>query len=227
MALDLNRYTLPTRIKDLLEFVWGLEVRPEGVLLCPSGSPIEEQSEGSSEITSGRAMRVLMLARAYPPFALNGVARHNFELLHGLQRAGTEVTAVTIPARKFEPLPGGVKVYREVRIAPDPEDSKSSLPAVVRKTTAAFVRTAIQAAIVEGKPDLIHCQAQVASEAAEILGRIWQIPYVLTVHLNQLALVDEQVPWVETSDEVHAAKVVSSQIAGPRTARTSPVSSLR
>jgi glycosyltransferase involved in cell wall biosynthesis len=156
----------------------------------------------------------LMLARAYPPLALNGVARHNFELLHGLQRAGTEVTAVTIPARKFESLPGRVKVYREIRNAPNPEDSKSSLPAVIRKTTSAFVRTAIQAAIVEGKPDLIHCQAQVASEAAEILGRIWRIPYVLTVHSNQLALVDQHVPPVEASEEVHTAKMVSSQIAG-------------
>jgi hypothetical protein len=122
-----------------------------------------------------------MLARGYPPFVIGGVGRHNFELLHGLQRAGIEVTAVTIPARKYEPLPGKVKVFREIRNYPDLAESKSSLPAVVRKTTAAFVRTAIQAAIVEGKPDLIHCQAQVASEAAEILGtestRIEQISF--------------------------------------------------
>jgi glycosyltransferase involved in cell wall biosynthesis len=156
----------------------------------------------------------LMLARGYPPFVIGGVGRHNFELLHGLQRAGIEVTAVTIPARKYEPLPGKVKVYREIGTNPDPAESKSSLPTGVRKTTASFVRTAIQAAIVEGKPDLIHCQAQVASEAAEILGRMWRIPYVLTVHSNQLALVDQHAPPVEASEEAHAVKEISSQIAG-------------
>lgn len=145
---------------------------------------------------------------------IGGVGRHNFDLLHGLQRAGLEITAVTIPARKYEPLPGKVKVYREIGNYPDPAESTSSVPAVVRKTTTAFVRTAIQAAIVEGKPDLIHCQAQVASEAAEILGRIWRIPYVLTVHSNQLALLDQPGIPVGASEEVYAVKEVSSQIAG-------------
>jgi glycosyltransferase involved in cell wall biosynthesis len=158
-------------------------------------------------------MRVLMLARGYPPFVIGGVGRHNFELLHGLQRAGLEVTAATIPARKYEQLPGKVKVYREIGNNPDPVESKSSVPAVIRKTTATLVRTAIQAAIVEGKPDLIHCQAQVASEAAEILSRMWRIPYVLTVHSNQLALLDQHAPSVEASEEARAVKKVSSQIA--------------
>ena len=68
--------------------------------------------------------------------------------------------------------------------------------------------------MVEGKPDLVHCQAQVASEAAEILGRIWRVPYVLTVHSNQLALLDRYAPAVEASEEARLVKEVSSQIAG-------------
>src|SRR5919107_620702 len=68
--------------------------------------------------------------------------------------------------------------------------------------------------MVEGKPDLVHCQAQVASEAAEILGRIWRVPYVLTVHSNQLALLDRYAPAAEASEEARLVKEVSSQIAG-------------
>jgi glycosyltransferase involved in cell wall biosynthesis len=159
-------------------------------------------------------MRVLMLARGYPPFVIGGIGRHNFELLHGLQRVGVEVTAATIPARRYEQLPGKVKVYREIGTNPDQEESGGSVPAIIRKSTAAFVRTALQVAMVEGKPDLVHCQAQVASEAAEILGRIWRVPYVLTVHSNQLALLDSYAPAAEASEEARLVKEVSSQIAG-------------
>jgi glycosyltransferase involved in cell wall biosynthesis len=155
-----------------------------------------------------------MLTRGYPPFVIGGVGRHNFELLHGLQRAGVEVTAVTIPAQKYEQLPGRVKVYREIRINPDPVVSNSIVPAFISSATTSFVRTALQAAIVEGKPDLVHCQGPVASEAAEILSRLWRVPYVCTVHTNRLALPNQQALGVEASDEVSAAKEVSSQIAG-------------
>lgn len=163
-------------------------------------------------MASGRVMRVLMLARGYPPFAIGGVGRHNFELLHGLQRAGIEVMAATIPAQNYLPLPGKVKVYREIRNNPDPVEpnDNSIVPAWIRSATAAFVRTAVQAATIEGKPDLIHCQGPVASEAAEILSHIWRIPYVCTVHSNQLSAL----PVEASEEEIHAVKETSSQIAG-------------
>jgi glycosyltransferase involved in cell wall biosynthesis len=155
-----------------------------------------------------------MLARGYPPISIGGDGRYNFELLHGLQRAGIDVMAVTIPAQKYEKIPGRVKVYREIRNYPDPVESNTVVPALIRSATAAFVRTAIQAAIVEGKPDLIHCSGQVASEAAEILGRVWRIPYVLTVHSNQLAGLNQTALRVNAGeDDVYATKEVSSQIA--------------
>lgn len=155
------------------------------------------------------------MARGYPPISIGGDGRYNFELLHGLQRAGVGASAVTIPARKYEKLPGRVKVYREIRDHPDPVESNSIVPALIRSATPAFVRTAIQAAAVEGKPDLIHCSGQVASEAAEILGRIWRIPYVLTVHSNQLAGLNQTALRVNAAErDVYATKEVSSRIAG-------------
>ena len=87
-------------------------------------------------------MRVLMLARGYPPF-IGGVGRHSFELLHGLQRVGVEATAATVPARKYEQLPGKVKVYREIGTNSDQEESGGSVPAIIRKSTAAFVSTVL------------------------------------------------------------------------------------
>ena len=78
-----------------------------------------------------------------PPFVITGVGRHNFELLHGLQRVGVEVTAATIPARRYDQLPGKVKVYREIGTNSDQEESGGSVPAIIRKSTAAFVSTVL------------------------------------------------------------------------------------
>lgn len=153
-----------------------------------------------------------MLVRGYPPIVIGGVGRHNFELLHGLQRAGLGVMAVTVPAQNYEQLPGTVRVYREIRNVPDPVASDSDVPAFITSATATLVRAALQAAIVEGKPDLIHCQGPAASEAAEILSRMWRIPYVYTAHTNQLALSNQLAVGAETGDDVHAAKEVSSRI---------------
>ncbi|MCY1078995.1 beta-ketoacyl synthase N-terminal-like domain-containing protein [Archangium lansingense] len=146
---------------------------PEGPAAVPAAVP-----------TTGRPLKVLILAMEYTPNVAGGVGTYVYELANGLARSGHRVTVLSY-------TPGEARVVRQdngvtVHMVPP---GKASFAKAAHLTLVQGIRAFNEdlyqygrARIAEEKPDLLHFHQWHTHEAARRLGRESGVPVIGTSH---------------------------------------------
>nr|WP_276316297.1 1,4-alpha-glucan branching protein domain-containing protein [Paenibacillus artemisiicola] len=133
--------------------------------------------------SSGRALRVLMLAWEYPPFVVGGLSRHVYDLGRKLAEQGTEVHVVTCHAdgRPAYERDGGVRVHR---LRTYQHEGLPFMDWIFQLNLA--MADYVADLIADGAAfDVVHAHDWLVHQAAKTLKHRFGLPLVATVHATE------------------------------------------
>ena len=131
-----------------------------------------------------RPLSVALLSWEYPPVIVGGLARHVYELAHGLSAEGHRVTVYT-RGRDGAPPDEDDRGVRVIRAAeyPPPIGTDDLVPWTLAFNIALVHRA--EREMREDPPDVLHAHDWLVGYAAAVLKDLTSVPLVATIHATE------------------------------------------